>query len=149
MRVTWLCLLVVWQVASPARAQLQADTLFTWQGYARTATCHLRIYAAPPGADRSRVVVLRELAENAGPSTIADARHLAELVGRRYHIDPVDALWVYHWGAFSFSGAAPDRRKELFLRATFRRTSSQNLGTPSWKIVTREDVEAYTDRHFR
>ena len=149
MRRLLLCCACAVALAGSARAQALVDTLFTWQGYARTATCHLRVYAAPPDDARSHTIVLRELAENAGPTTITDARHLAELVGRRYGIDPAEATWVFHWGAFSYEGAEPARRKELFLRATFRRTRSQSLSTPSWKVVTREDVEDYTDRHFR
>ncbi len=152
MRRVLPCLLVgvfVAAFAPSARTQPLVDTLVTWQGYARTATCHLRIYAAPPGEERARTVVLRELAENAGPSTVDDARHLAEVVGRRFGIDPVEATWVFHWGAFSFEGASPNPRKQLFLRATFRRLKSQHLSTPSWKVVSREEVEQYTDRQFR
>ncbi len=135
--------------APPAFTQALVDTVYTWQGYVRTGTCHLRIYAAPPGEDRTRTVVVRELAENAGPSTVADARHLVELIGRHFEIDPTEATWVFHWGAFSFEGAGLRGRKELFLRATFRRLKSQNLSTPSWKVISREEVEAYTDRQFR
>ncbi len=135
--------------AVPARAQALVDTVFAWRGYARTATCHLRIYPTPPDEERTHTVVVRELAENEGPSSVADARHLVELVGRRFDIDPAHAYWIFHWGPFSYAGAAPDRRKELFLRATFRRTRSQHLSTPSWRVVSREDVEDATDRLFR
>ncbi len=74
---------------------------------------------------------------------------LVELIGRKFEVDPAQAYWVCHWGAFSFEGAQPNKRKELFLRATFRRTKNQSLGTPSWRVVTREEVEEYTDRQFR
>jgi len=149
-------LLVLTVAVRPATAQLRVDTVFTWQGYARTATCHLRIYGTPPDAstpanagDRPYTVVIRELAENDGPATTADARHLAELVGRRFSLDPATAYWVFHWGWFSYPGATAGRRKELFLRATFRRNNNQSLGPPQWRLVTREAVEDYTDRHFR
>ena len=84
--------------AHPASAQLLADTVFTWQGYARTATCHLRIYKTAPGEERTHTVVLGERAENDGPSTTSDARHLAELIGRRFDVDPAQAYWIFHWG---------------------------------------------------
>jgi hypothetical protein len=132
-----------------ASAQLRVDTLFTWRGYARAATCRLQIYAVPSDEDRPHTVVLRELAENDGASTLTDARHLVELVGRRFEIDPAAATWVFHWGAFSFEGAAPNKRKEMFLRATFRWNKSGTLDTPSWRVVTRAQVEDYTDRQFR
>ena len=147
--VSGLFIFLLATAAHPASAQLLADTVFTWQGYARTGSCHLRIYKTAPGADRTYTVVLRERAENDGPTTTADARHLVELIGRQFDVDPVQAYWIFHWGAFSFEGAEPDRRKELFLRATFRRNTNQSLGTPLWRVVTREEVEEYTDRQFR
>ena len=134
---------------SDVSAQLRADTVFTWRGYARASTCHLRIYATPSDEDRPHTIIIRELAENTGASSIADARHLVELVGRRFEIDPAAVTWIFHWGAFSYEGAAPNKRKELFLRATFRWNKSGSLGTPSWRVVTREQVEDYTDRLFR
>lgn len=133
----------------PACAQLLADTLFTWQGYGPAAQCRLRLYARLPDEDYTHVVVLQELAENRGPSTLDDARHLAALVGRAYGIDPAQAYWVFHWGGFSFEGGQADRRKEVFLRATFRPTSGGALGAPNWRLITRADVEDYTDRLFR
>ena len=147
MRWLLLCLLAL-GFAAPAAGQVVADTLFTWPGYARTGTCHLRIFHAPPGDDRTHTIVLQELAENRGPTTLDDARHLAEVIGRHYGIDPVAAYWVFHWGAFSYDAGA-ERGKELFLRATFGRTSTYNLGTPRWRVVTREEVEELTDRLYR
>lgn len=131
------------------RAQPLADTLLTWQGYGRTSQCRVRIYPTPPDAERTHTVVLQELAANHGASTLDEATYLAERVGRHFDLDPALVYWIFHWGAFSFEGAAPDRRKELFLRATFRWTKRQTLGTPQWRVVTREEVEDYTDRLFR
>ncbi|GIV58258.1 MAG: hypothetical protein KatS3mg043_2194 [Rhodothermaceae bacterium] len=134
----------------PAPAQLQVDTLFTWQGYRGEGVCRLRIYRTPPSdKDRTHVVILQELAENGGPSTVQDARYLADLVGRTFGFDPASAYWIFHWGPFSYEGARPDDRRELFLRATFRRSESQRLGSPTWRVVAREEVEKYTDRQFR
>lgn len=147
--VPYLFVLLLTTVAHPASAQLLADTVFTWQGYGRTATCHLRIYPTAPSEERTHTVVIRELAENDGPSTTSEARYLVELIGRQFDVDPAQAYWVFHWGAFSYEGARKNQRKELFLRATFRRNKNQSLGTPLWRVVTREEVEAYTDRQFR
>lgn len=140
--------LVLLALAPHAHAQLLADTSFAWQSYSGVARCQLSIYAAAPGEDRSRVVVLRELAKNRGPSITADARHLAELIGRAHGIAPDDAYWVFHWGAFSFPEAA-DSRKEVFLRATFRQHSGGGFSTPSWRVISREETEELTDRAFR
>jgi hypothetical protein len=127
-----------------------ADTLFTWRGYARTAQCQVSVYPGPPGDEaRSQTVVLRELAANQGPSTISDAPYLADLVGRQLGIDPAEAYWVFHWGAFSYENATPDRDKELFLRVTFRRTDSGRLSSPYWRVIREDELLELTDRRFR
>ena len=132
-----------------ASAQALSDTLFSWRGYARIAQCHVSVYPAPPDEERTHTIVIRELADNRGPSTVDDARHLVELIGRQLQVDPAEAYWIFHWGAFSFDGAAPEADKELFLRATFRRTSTNRLGSPYWRVIPRADVRALTDRRFR
>ncbi len=136
-------------IPSTTLAQLRIDTVFTWRGYGRMATTHLQIYDISTEEDRPYTIILRELADNRGASTVHDARHLVELIGRQYDIDPAETTWVFHWGGFSFAGAEGNKRKELFLRATFRRNKSGTLGTASWRVVTREHVEVYTDRQFR
>ena len=135
--------------APPAAGQMLVDTLFTWRGYAHPSRCRVRIFALPEAEERPHTIVLQELAENEGRSTVADAQHVAELVGRHFGLRPEATTWVFHWGAFSYPGAAPGREKELLLRATFRRTKSGSLSTPSWRVLTRDDLEALTDRHLR
>ena len=125
-----------------------ADTLFTWRGYAQVGQCQLAIYPTPPDEERTRTVVIRELARNEGPSTIDDVRYLAEAVGRQFQVDPAEAYWIFHWGAFSYAGAEADDR-ELFLRATFRRTSSGRLSSPYWRVVHRDEVLELPARGFR
>ncbi len=150
MRTALLALLLALGTTFPLVAQPLADTLFTWRGYARTAECQVQVYPAPPDEEtRTRTIVVRELASNRGPSTVQDARHLVELIGRQLGVDPAEAYWIFHWGAFSYEGAAPDRDRELFLRATFRRTSTGRLGTPYWKVIDRNAVRELTDRRFR
>ncbi len=152
MRCAALVLLLIAFPAAPgaARAQLAADTTLSWRGYARTAMCRVRIYAVPAEPDeRAHVVVLTELAENRGPSIVADASYLAERVGRRFGVAPAEAYWIFHWGAFSYAGAAPAPRKELFLRATFSRTQSGRLGSPYWRVITEDELREMTDRQFR
>ena len=140
--------LVLLLTAIPATAQPLADTLFAWRGYGREGRCHVRLYESRPKEDRPHVVVLGELAANGGPSILADARYLVEDVGRSLGVEPEEALWIFHWGSFSFEGAE-ETAKEVLLRATFRRTTSGALGAPSWRVVTREEVEVLTDRQFR
>ena len=132
----------------PAAAQLLADTTVTWQSYARDGTTRARLYATPSGEKRDRVVVLTELAENDGPSAVEELRHLAELIGRRYDFDPASAYFVVHWGAHSYEGADPDDERELLLRAGFHRTSTGNLSSPNWYLLSREQLRELTDRQF-
>jgi hypothetical protein len=135
-------------VAVPvASGQVLSDTLFTWRAYAREGTTRITVYRNPADDDRPHTIVIREMAANRGPATTTDARHLVELVGRQFSLDPTEVTWVFHWGSFSFADAAESRR-EVLLRATFRRLPSGNLSTPSWRILARPEVEALTARRF-
>ncbi len=132
----------------PARGQLLVDTLFVWQGYNRQSTCGLHVYRNTAEARKAFTIVLTEIGDNRGPSTLEDASYLAELIGRSYGVDPTQAYWIFYWGAFSFTGAE-DSGKEFYLRATFSRTRSGRLGSAHWRVVKKQDVELYTDRQFR
>lgn len=129
-------------------AQPQTDTTLTWRSYSRTGTTQVQVYPGPPDDEETHTIVLRELAENRGPSTVEDLQYLADLVGRRLGLDPTQAYWVLHWGGFSFEGADPDADKALFLRATFNRTSSGNLSSPYWNVISETDVRELTDRRW-
>jgi len=131
----------------PLQAQPVSDTLITWQEYGRTGLTHVTLYPAPSGDDRRHTFVVREIADNRGPSTLDDARFLVEHIGRAMEIDPAECYWIFHWGAFSFQGGDTDR-KELFLRATFRRNPSGALASPAWRVLARAEVEELTDRRF-
>ncbi len=129
------------------QAQALSDTLFAWQGYGRSSTCRLSIYPTPADEERPFTVVVREVGDNSGASTLDDARYLVEQVGRTFGLDPAEATWVFHWGAFSYEGGQGG--KEVLLRATFRRGKRGDLTTPLWRLVTRAEVEEITDRQFR
>lgn len=150
MRITLIGCLLGIITAGPLVAQPITDTLITWRGYARTAQTQVHLYPGPPDEEtRTHTLVVRELAANRGPSTLSDVRYLAEYIGRQFGIDPSAATWVFHWGAFSYEDAAPDDDKEVFLRATFSRTSTGRLGSPYWKVIDRNGVRELTDRRFR
>jgi hypothetical protein len=130
-------------------AQPRTDTTVTWRSYSRTGTAAVEVYPGPPDEEETHTIVLRELAENRGPSTVEDLQYLADLVGRRLGVAPTNAYWIVHWGGFSFEGADPDADKALFLRATFSRTSGGTLGSPHWTVVSETEVRALTDRQWR
>ena len=133
----------------PAHAQPRTDTTVTWRSYSRTGTAQVQVYPGPPDDEETHTIVVKELAENRGPSTIEDFQYLADLVGRRLGVDPTQAYWVLYWGGFSFEGADPDADKSIFLRATFNRTTSGNLSSPYWSVVSKTDVRELTDRRWR
>ena len=136
-------------VSLPAGAQSLTDTTITWRSYSRTGTATVQVYPGPPDDEETHTIVVREVAENQGPSTVDDFQYLADRVGRRFGVDPTMAYWVLHWGGFSFEGADPDADKALFLRATFNRTKSGNLSSPYWKVLSETDVRELTDRRWR
>ena len=133
----------------PVAAQPQTDTTLTWRSYSRTGTVQVQVYPGPPDDEEEHTIVLRELAENKGPSTVEDLQYLADLVGRHLGVDPTQAYWVLHWCGFSFQGATPNADKALFLRATFNRTQSGNLSSPYWNVVSETDVRELTDRRWQ
>lgn len=130
-------------------AQPQTDTTITWRSYSATGTTRAQVYPGPPDEEEDHTVVLRELAENEGPSVLEDLPYLADLVGRRLGIDPTQAYWIVYWGGFSYEGADPDADKAIFLRATFNRTQSGNLSSPYWSVISETDVRELTDRRWR
>ncbi|PSQ86519.1 MAG: hypothetical protein BRD30_09605 [Bacteroidetes bacterium QH_2_63_10] len=135
-------------VVGSAAAQPRIDTTITWRSYSRTGTAAVQVYPGPPDEEETHTVVVKELAENRGPSTIEDFQYLADLIGRRLGINPTEAYWVLHWGGFSFEGADPDADKAVFLRATFNRTKSGTLSSPYWNVVSEPDVRTLTDRRW-
>lgn len=147
-RVLVLALVGILLVVS-ASAQPLTDTTLTWRSYSKTGTAQVQVYPGPPDDEEEHTIVLQELAENQGPSTVEDFQFLADLVGRRLGINPTKAYWVLHWGGFSFEGADPDADKSLFLEATFNRTESGDLGSPYWDVISKTDVRELTDRRWR
>lgn len=143
-----VALLTLWPVLE-TRAQPQTDTTITWRSYSKTGTTRVQIYPGPPDEEEDTTVVLREVARNDGPSVLEDLQYLADLVGRRFGVDPTQAYWVIHWGAFSYEGADPNAEKAVFLRATFNRTKSGNLSSPYWRVISETEVRELTDRRWR
>ena len=76
------------------------------------AHCRLRIYDNDDGA----VVILSELADNAGISVTDTAGDLATEIAALYHLTPATTTWIEHYGPFSYSDG---RRDETFDEITF------------------------------
>lgn len=140
-------------------AQPAEDTTVVWRGYTKKGVAHVQLFNMPGSTserstserstlERSAIVVIKEIADNQGPSTITDFPYLAEQIGRSFQLDPTKAFWILHWGSFSFKNAQKSD-KEFFLRATFKRTKNQQLSSPQWRLVDREYVEELTDRAYK
>ncbi len=132
----------------PLAAQPMVDSTITWQAYARTGSTHIQIYNNPTNADRHKTVVLKELANNNGPTAISDLPFLAQEISRAFNFNPEEAFWVVHWGGFSFEGAQKDK-KELFIRASFKFSRNLQLGSPQWRVIDRAEIEEMTNRLFQ
>lgn len=127
-------------------AQVVADSTYTWQAYATIATCSISIYDTTDD-DQPKMVIVREVASNRGPTSVHDATFLIDRIARDFGLRPEDVVWIFRLGSYSYSGATASPR-EILLRATVRRSSAGTLGRPSWRVVSRVQLEEWTDRAF-
>ena len=137
-----LLLALMCTVGPSASAQL-ADTLVTWQTYGAEGVARVRTFAAND-EDRPLTVVVDELAENRAGAVTDDVRYFVDHFGRAFGIDPTAATFVFRFTGESFCEDGGD--KLLLLRATFRHTSAGNLGSPSWRVISRDELAELTDR---
>ena len=160
-----LALTLVSLLAAPAAAAqrnepyaLPRATVQEWQGKPLTWRSYGRGDLAPGGTlsatatiygnasrhdsdERPYSVVLVQGEGNRAPIT-EDAKYLAEIIGRDLGVSPTRLAFLFR---FAVEGA--DR--PLTIRATFRLSSSGNLVSPSWRVLSAEEVEDYTDRQLR
>ena len=136
----------------PQPFTIPSATVQEWQGYAltwrsydggtRSATATLYGNTSRHDSDeRPYTVVLVQGEGNRAPIT-EDAKYLAEIIGRDLGVSPTRL-------AFLFRFAVEDTDRPLTVRATFRLSSSGNLVSPSWRVLSAEEVEDYTDRQLR
>lgn len=123
------------------------DQTLSWRTYASERSARVRVFPCPDER-RPVTVVIDDTAANAGAVT-EEAAYVADLVGREFGFDPVEATYVFRFTPASFTEGAPDQGKTLLLRATFRRTSAGGLGAPTWRLISADDLDELTDRAFR
>lgn len=144
-RKAFVLLLFVGSVTS-AQTFEESDRILTWRtydlGFERAA--RVRVF---PSTDerRSIAVVIDEHVGGEKPAT-AEARYVAEVIGREFGFNPVNASFVFRYTGASFVEDASDGGKELLLRVTFRRLASGSLGGPSWRVLSRDELSRLTDR---
>ena len=123
-----------------------------WQGYAlvwrsynggtRRATATLYGNTSRFDAEARPYTVVLVQGEGNRANITEDAKYVAEIVGRDLGV-PLTRL------AFLFRFAVEAADRPLTIRATFRRSSSGGLVSPSWRVLSAEEVEDYTDRQLR
>ncbi len=130
-------------LTSTALAAQPADTLLTWQTYGKEGVARVQTFEAND-EDRPLTVVVDERAEN--PVLVTDdVGYFVETYGRSVGVDPAEATFVFRFTGRSFEADGPDD-KMLLLRATFTRTKAGRLGSPSWRVITRDELAELTDR---
>jgi hypothetical protein len=133
-----------WAAVPTASAQL-ADTLVTWQTYRGEGITRVRTFAAND-EDRPVTIVVDELAENRTGAVTDDVRYFVDHLGRAFRIDPTAATFVFRFTGGSFCDDGGGGDKLLLLRATFRYTAAGNLASPSWRVISRDELADLTDR---
>ncbi len=141
-------ILLVLLIASAAlavtpHAATPTDTLFTWQTYGQDARVRVQTFASDDDK-RPHTIVVDELASNNDLVT-DDVRYFVDTLGRSLGLDPTQATFVFRFNGQSFEEDAGDG-KTLLLRATFNRTKSGTMGSPSWRLLTRDELANLTDR---
>jgi hypothetical protein len=132
-------------VTSVTAVAQNPDTLLTWRTYSQEAQARVRVFDAP-SLDRPWTVVVDEVPTNRGPVVTDDARFLAETIGRTLGRDPAEMTFVFRFTPASFCEGAHLAGRTLLLRATFTRARSGRLGTPNWRVITRDELATLTDR---
>lgn len=134
---------MLWALVPTAQAQA-IDTLFTWQTYDEQGITRVRVFPSND-EDRPITVVVDELAENQAGAVTDDVRYFVDTFGRQFGYDPTEITFVFRFSGESFCEDG-DADKLLLLRATFRRTAAGNLGSPSWRLLSRDELAELTDR---
>ena len=123
------------------------DEVVTWRTYSSERSARVRVFAS--GDERRPVTaVVDDRAANGGAVT-DEAAFVADHVGRSLGFDPVAATFVFRFTPAAFVEGAGDDGKTLLLQATFRRTASGGLGSPSWRVVSPDQLGELTDRALR
>ena len=147
-----LVLLALAWVAAPVAAQSGPlhDQEVTWRSYNgdRPRAVRVRVFASGDER-RPHTVVVDDRAANGRAPVTDEAPYVAETIGRELGFNPVEAVFVFRFTAASFAEEGSDSGKAVLVKATFRRTSSGSLGSPSWRVLTPEALEDLTDRQMR
>lgn len=133
--------------AAQSRLTHGAEREIAWRHYAADRAATVRTFVAEDER-RPNTIVVDDRASNGAPIT-DDAVYVAEVIGRELGVDPTMATFVFRYTPAAFAASASNRGKTLLLRATFRRLASGALGSPDWRVITSDALQALTDRAMR
>ena len=134
-------------ISAGAQTNPVHDSDLSWRTYAAEQSARVRVYLCDDER-RPRTVVVDERAENSTAVT-DEAQYVADHVGRSLGFDPTEATFVFRFTPASFVAEAPERGKTLLLRATFGRTSTGALASPTWRVIDGDALAELTDRALR
>ena len=142
-----LRLALVGLVLAPAALAQTHDQDVEWRTYSAERSARVRVFPCEDER-RPRTVVVDDRASN-GDVITSEAAYVADRIGRELGFDPVGATFVFRFTPASFAADASDRGKTLLLKATFGRTASGALASPSWRVISSDTLEDLTDRAMR
>ena len=127
-----------------AQSAPQTDQEITWRTYSSQRSARVRVYPCDD-ARRPTTVVVDDRASNGEPIT-DDAIYFAEQAARELGFDPTQATFVFRFTPAAFTSGEDESGKTLLLRATFGRTGSGALGSPTWRVLTADGLDRLLDR---
>lgn len=132
-------------VSIPLAQAQRVDTVLTWRTYSQEVQARVQVFDSG-NALRPTTAVIDELASNRGAPVTDDTRFLAETIGRQLGEDPAEMTFVFRFSAASYCETGSGAGKTLLLRATFSRTRAGGLASPSWRVISRDELAQLTDR---
>lgn len=136
----FVALLIV--LCTPKASAQAVDSTLTWRSYQSERSAHIQVFESDD-TRRPFTVVVDDASHSGGPIT-DEARYVAETIGRTFGFDPVESTFVFRFEIETAGGDSAN--KVLLLKATFRRGSSGDLGSPSWRVISEDTLSDLTDR---
>ncbi len=97
--------------------------------------CWVRVYGHPERA----TVIWTEIAENQGMSVTNAAQYLASQLQEEFTLDPLETIWIEHYGAFSYEDG--HRKEEYNLVQLSWNAEDRRYEKPQWSPLDKEKVE--------
>lgn len=97
--------------------------------------CRVKIYGHPERA----TVIWSEIAENQGMSVTNAAEYLASQLQEEFTLDPLETIWIEHYGAFSYEDG--HRKEEYSLVQLSWNVDRRRYEKPQWTPLDKIKVD--------